>query len=296
MKNQTYCPQCGSKNESGFKFCFSCGIELPKIENDTPKISVNKLEEYKYKEQYNNSIPTGIIMVAILNFFSSVIWFTFSFFILPILSVFVGYAVSILAIWNIAMSVIRIGIGIAILKKEKWGYNWGIWSAIIGIIWYGFCSLKGDTIFFYIWFFFLVEIGILILLYMNRKCFMLDNSNLPQKLQNVTLDLRELPKSDVDIEFKQKLIKLEDLIKTEKKSLFGSNNKSEIIVLMNELCTSKPAANKLLSNYVQLSGKELVEEIKKLTSSYEGMKEYLWQLIELEIIEGKYPHEKINVQ
>jgi hypothetical protein len=48
----------------------------------------------------------------------------------------------------------------------------------------------------------------------------------------------------------------------------------------------------LIDRYKQHFGSDLIEELKKLSSSYRGIKEYVTPFIELEIVADEHPHDR----
>lgn len=91
----------------------------------------------------------------------------------------------------------------------------------------------------------------------------------------------------------EKVEKLNSLIKGQKGKLFGGGNKEEIIKITMELCESKEYAEDLLLYYRRSFNKDLLHELKSLTTNYSGIKEYLSRFIELGIVKEEYPHDKI---
>ena len=94
-----------------------------------------------------------------------------------------------------------------------------------------------------------------------------------------------------NLEYGKKVESLHRLILSEKKAFLGSKHKSEIIILLNELCENKSKSTYLLKVYKEAFGKELIESLKSLTSSYDVTKEYLAIFIRMEIVIAEYPHD-----
>ena len=75
--------------------------------------------------------------------------------------------------------------------------------------------------------------------------------------------------------------------------LFGGENKELIIKMTKTLCENREYAENLLLYYKRKFNKDLLKELKSLTTSYSGIKDYLNRFIELGIVNEKYPHDKI---
>lgn len=102
-------------------------------------------------------------------------------------------------------------------------------------------------------------------------------------------------KSKTDSGKAEEIKKLYDLIKQQKNSFFSSSKtKQKIIELMEQIFSSVDMAENVLIEYKETFGSDLVADVKKLTTSYDGMKQYLWQLIELKIISADFPHDRIK--
>jgi len=93
-------------------------------------------------------------------------------------------------------------------------------------------------------------------------------------------------------EYQGQVNSLRQLIQNERKALFGSPNKSDIIALLRKLCTSDKTALYLIDRYKEHFGSDLLEDLKKLSSSYSGIKEYMTPFIELEIVAPEHPHDR----
>lgn len=93
-------------------------------------------------------------------------------------------------------------------------------------------------------------------------------------------------------EYQEQVMSLRQLVINEKKALFGSPNKDEIISLLKELCTSHKNALYLIDRYKQHFGSDLIDDLKKLSSSYRGIKEYMTPFIALEIVASEHPHHR----
>jgi Ca2+/Na+ antiporter len=91
----------------------------------------------------------------------------------------------------------------------------------------------------------------------------------------------------------KKVEELNSLISVQKENLFGVGKKAQIIEITTELCESKELAENLLLYYKRNFNKDLLEELKTLTTNYTGIKDYLSQFIELGVVKEEYPHDKI---
>lgn len=95
------------------------------------------------------------------------------------------------------------------------------------------------------------------------------------------------------VTYSEKVEELNSLINCQKGSLLGGGNKTQIIKITKELCESKECAEDLLLNYQRNFNQDLLKELKSLTNSYSGIKDYLSRFIELGILKEEYPHDKI---
>lgn len=93
---------------------------------------------------------------------------------------------------------------------------------------------------------------------------------------------------------KNKLTTLHNLITFPDESFFGNSNKELIVEELNKLCSSKEEAEYLILEYQKYFKKDIIQELMSLTTSYDGLKQYLAPFIDLNILEPQYPHEKLN--
>jgi len=94
---------------------------------------------------------------------------------------------------------------------------------------------------------------------------------------------------------KNKLRSLYKLINEQKNNLFPSTEtKQKITDLTESILISKDIALSILSDYRNTFSSDMIEDLKSLTSSYSGIKEYLQRFIELGIISAEYPHNRID--
>ena len=112
----------------------------------------------------------GIIMSAIILFLTSIIWLLIGFSQTFYSTVSDSSSVGILGLWNIVISFACIAFGIGILLLKKWGYNWGLGTAVINIIWFGYSFLFLNASLL-ILFLLIAEIVTAVMLYSNRKQF-----------------------------------------------------------------------------------------------------------------------------
>jgi hypothetical protein len=112
----------------------------------------------------------GIIIAAIIFFLTVPFWIT-------IAIVQAGYSaisndtfMGLLSIYNVFFAIASIAMGVGILQLKKWGYRWGVNTAVLNIIWFGYlCYSSNNLLFLYL---FLLELTIGILLYYNREPFL----------------------------------------------------------------------------------------------------------------------------
>lgn len=87
---------------------------------------------------------------------------------------------------------------------------------------------------------------------------------------------------------------LDNLIIKQKKTFLGAGSKSDILILLSELITSKEKAFIVIDKYNQLFNKDIIEELKGLSSSYAGIKDYLSCFIEHKIVDSEHPHDLLT--
>lgn len=255
-----------------------------------PNQSSQKVEAPKSKET-----PFGIYLAGILCFISGPIWLFVGFAQAGASAITDDTSTALLSMWNIIVATITIVIGIGILKGKKWGYDWGFGTAIIGIIWFGLGYYGSESMFFL--FLLILEIIIAIALRTNKEYFF----GVITALQNVTI---RAPKNYVEQEINQeekedndynaKVLQLNNLIKIEKKSLLVQVKDKEIRQLITTLCPNRVEAEYLLMVYPQLFSNDLIEDLKKLSSNYEVIKEYCLTFIDLGIVSTSYPHKRLT--
>jgi hypothetical protein len=90
--------------------------------------------------------------------------------------------------------------------------------------------------------------------------------------------------------YKHELITLNQSIKTQHGKLIGGGMTDQILEHIDNLCTTQDEAIHLLNTYQDLFHTDLIEDLKKLNSSYEAIERNLSTFIELDIIEENYPH------
>jgi|GEM_PF-2694529 multisubunit Na+/H+ antiporter MnhB subunit len=103
----------------------------------------------------------------------------------------------------------------------------------------------------------------------------------------------EQVKTEEEIEnekYRSGLTKLNQLIKVQKDKLFGGGMTDEIMSHIENLCHTQDDAIYLLNSYQTVFRSDLIDELKKLNSSYDAIKTNVSKFIELGIIEDKYPH------
>ncbi len=91
------------------------------------------------------------------------------------------------------------------------------------------------------------------------------------------------------------LEKLKTLVEKEKnKNIFGKSSRSEIIDLIESHCESKNDCINLIDNYRLKYDSNLINDLKALSTSYEGIKQMLSVFITFEVVEKNHPHEIIT--
>ncbi len=123
----------------------------------------------------------------------------------------------------------------------------------------------------------------------------IDNIIISDLSTNEKTNIEVLSKDNNGIDISDEDIKkLGELIKIQKKGIFSSGNKSDIIDLLKSMISSNETAQKVIDGYNRLLNKSLISELKSLTTSYDGVKEYLSCFIEYGIIKTEYPHDLIK--
>ena len=120
------------------------------------------------KSNSNKSNVLGIKIAAVLIFIESSIWIIIS--ILQMIYAFYDTTGDYFLIigWNIVMSIGGFAIGIGVWGLKKWGYTWGLGTALTGLMWYIFGMSAGA----YLSILFIpLFIVISILIYTNREVF-----------------------------------------------------------------------------------------------------------------------------
>jgi hypothetical protein len=75
-----------------------------------------------------------------------------------------------IGLWNILVSFAGISFGIGILKLRKWGYDWGLGTAIINVFSVGYTYFFTSNSLLFL-FLLIAELATAIMLYENRKQF-----------------------------------------------------------------------------------------------------------------------------
>jgi len=87
---------------------------------------------------------------------------------------------------------------------------------------------------------------------------------------------------------------LNSLIRNYKGGFFGAKtNKDKIIEITTKLSNNKENAESLLQYYESNFDKDLISDLKSLSSNYSDIKSYVYPFIKLGIIAEEYPHDRI---
>lgn len=89
-----------------------------------------------------------------------------------------------------------------------------------------------------------------------------------------------------------KIRELHQKIILSQKKLFSSNS-AELTHIISEICISKEAAVNLIIDYKTFFSQDLIDDLKKVSSSFAMKKELLEKFIEFEIVNSEYPHERL---
>lgn len=114
----------------------------------------------------------------------------------------------------------------------------------------------------------------------------------PEILKEVPVKLKT-PEEEIENEqYKEKLIKLNSLIETEKNKMFGGGMNDEIRNLLAELVPNKRDGIHLLNCYKVLFKQELIQALTKLNSLYATIKENMKLFIQYDIVNDTFPHDR----
>lgn len=259
-----------------------------KIINPTSPIIINT-PIYKAKET-----PFGVYLAGILHFITGPIWLFVGFLQAGASTITDDTTIGVYSMWNIIVAILSIVFGIGIIKGRKWGYEWGLGTALINILWFGYLYMDTQSMFF--GFLILLEIIVTIALLTNKEYFLpspiIEDVEIKAPNNFINKELTKEEKQNKD--YKQNVIRLNGLIQANKKSIFGSSNSNEMKKLIDELCTEKENAEYLLIAYRQMFISDLIEDLKKLTSNYSDIKENCKKFIEYGIVTKEYPHNRIT--
>lgn len=87
--------------------------------------------------------------------------------------------------------------------------------------------------------------------------------------------------------------RLKELIDKEKnKGLFGKSIRQEIINYLEEYCQSKNNCIQIIKVYQTQFNSDLIEDLKKLSSSFDAIKETLTVFIKYDVVESAFPHNR----
>lgn len=151
-------------------------------------------------------------------------------------------------------------------------------------------------------------VGFVILLTFGKTIEILIDIRSSQLINNIdkvnieTIKRRELkepnnrPEEEIEVTeiSEENLHILNNLIQNQKKKLWGSSQKIEIITLIKSLVVSKSSAEKLVLEYKDQFDKYLIEDLKGISSSYDTIRDYLDIFIEHNIVSETYPHDRLN--
>ena len=99
------------------------------------------------------------------------------------------------------------------------------------------------------------------------------------------------PTKDSD-DFNEEIVTLKKIIDQEKnKGMFDKSIKPDIIDHLKNCCDTKDKGMMVIKSYNKKYDSDLIEDLKKLSTSYDGIKELVCVFIDLEIVNEKFPHE-----
>jgi multisubunit Na+/H+ antiporter MnhB subunit len=103
--------------------------------------------------------------------------------------------------------------------------------------------------------------------------------------------------SKTEVEYKQNLERLSQLIKKERSSIFGSKNREEIQMRIEYLCESNSdVARHVIKSYNKLLTTDLIDELCSLSSGYDEKKAYCRVFIDLGVVSSEHPHHVISIK
>lgn len=191
--------------------------------------------------------------------------------------------IAVRSMWNFICAVLYVTFGIGIFKRARWGYNWGLGTAIVNFIWFGFLFTQDPNV----WLLFVVLLQTVI-----AVCLLSCKDYFGMKPGMVALEMKQ--SMTITQEYDKKLIELHSLIEQEQKSFFGTGNADRIRELTREFSETVDKAEVFLRVYRERFGVDLIEDLKQLTNSYEGIRAYCRTFIDLNMVSGEFPHNRIS--
>lgn len=113
--------------------------------------------------------PVGVSIAAVLMFLTVPVWISTIYGQFVFNVIHNDSEIGFIPAWNIAFTFISIVLGIGILKQKKWGYDWGVRTAIVNMIILGMNLILSGSLVFYL--LALPELAIAALLLANRDAF-----------------------------------------------------------------------------------------------------------------------------
>ena len=263
--------------------------ELKRREKENVSDAVDDIQQVHHFQQAVPTVkeqetPFGIFLAGILLFLTGPAWLFLGVLQAAGSAITDDTDVGIISIWNILFAVLSVVVGIGILKGYRWGYEWGMGTAIINVLWFGYEYFTGESML--VLFLMIIEFIILISLATNRGYFN------PIVILPDSIKLKAPGHYTNAKDYQQTLRHLHTLIQENKKSIFGASDAAAIRTLISELGATKDSAEYLLTSYKQVAGTDLIEDLKKLTNNYNGIKEYCMTFINHGLVSRDYPHER----
>lgn len=117
--------------------------------------------------------------------------------------------------------------------------------------------------------------------------------DIPEEVNTLVKEERVKTPEEIENEqYKEKLNQLYLAIDTQKGRMIGGGMNDEIRNKLAELVTDKREGIHLLNSYSILFKRDLIQDLTKLNSSYAAARENVDLFVQLDIVEGVFPHKR----